>query len=513
MVAYLSKSDASAGFDQIVDFLNAHAIQYALVVNPTIYVSCIKQFWATTTIKNVNDMVQLRALINGKKVVVTEDVIRQDLHLDDADGTFFSARWKLLIYTLVQCVSAKRTVWNEFSCSMASAIICLATDDLTSHNTKYTSHALTQKVFANMRRVGKGFSGVETSLFSLMLVQPQPRDEEEKEEEEDEIPNATSPHPQDPIPTPPQAQPTTSLSPTQEQPTETSKSSIPLLNTLLETCATLRMHPNRGEIEAIDADEDITLVDVETQVDMDVELQGRIDQDVSAVTTKDVSDAKLTVFDDEEKYQSLKRKPISIAQARKNMIIYLKNMVGYKMEHFRGMTYNKVKPIFEREYKKVQTLFKLDKDVEEPTKKRVAKETLLQESFKKLKAVKVSVKEKFSSAVPNVDKEKALWVELKRLFEPDAEDVLWKLQRYMHYPITWKLYYNYGVHQVSLTTRRHDMFMLIEKDYPLLNRVITLMLSAKLQVEEDSDMAKDLVMKIFIEANKPKSRSLDTSFK
>nr|GEU88753.1 hypothetical protein [Tanacetum cinerariifolium] len=39
------------------------------------------------------------------------------------------------------------------------------------------------------------------------------------------------------------------------------------------------------------------------------------------------------------------------------------------------------------------------------------------------------VKEKFSSAVPNVDKEKALWVELKRLFEPDADDVLWKLQR------------------------------------------------------------------------------------
>nr|GEZ31855.1 hypothetical protein [Tanacetum cinerariifolium] len=40
---------------------------------------------------------------------------------------FFSVQWKFLIYTLVQCVSAKRTVWNEFSCSMASAVICLAT--------------------------------------------------------------------------------------------------------------------------------------------------------------------------------------------------------------------------------------------------------------------------------------------------------------------------------------------------------------------------------------------------
>nr|GEZ35441.1 hypothetical protein [Tanacetum cinerariifolium] len=42
-----------------------------------------------------------------------------------------------------------------------------------------------------------------------------------------------------------------------------------------------------------------------------------------------------------------------------------------------------------KEYKKVQTLFKPDKVVEEPQKKRVAEETLLQESFKKLKAVEV----------------------------------------------------------------------------------------------------------------------------
>nr|GEY00866.1 hypothetical protein [Tanacetum cinerariifolium] len=98
------------------------------------------------------------------------------------------------------------------------------------------------------------------------------------------------------------------------------------------------------------------------------------------------------------------------------------------------------------------------------------------------------VKEKFSTPVPNVDKEKALWVELERLFEPDANDVLWKLQR-------------------------HDMFILTEKDYPLSNGVMTLTLSAKLQVEEDSEMARDLVMKIFKEVNKPKSKSLDTSSK
>nr|GEW30532.1 hypothetical protein [Tanacetum cinerariifolium] len=69
MVAFLSKSDASVGFDQIVDFLNGHVIQYALMVNPTIYVSCIKQLWATVSIKKANDVVKLRALIDGNQIV------------------------------------------------------------------------------------------------------------------------------------------------------------------------------------------------------------------------------------------------------------------------------------------------------------------------------------------------------------------------------------------------------------------------------------------------------------
>ncbi|GKD90080.1 hypothetical protein Tco_1365587 [Tanacetum coccineum] len=46
------------------------------------------------------------------------------------------------------------------------------------------------------------------------------------------------------------------------------------------------------------------------------------------------------------------------------------------------------------------------------------------------------VKERFRSVEPTEDMEKALWVELKRLFEPDKDDVLWKLKTYMHDPLT-----------------------------------------------------------------------------
>nr|GEZ91952.1 hypothetical protein [Tanacetum cinerariifolium] len=349
-----------------------------------------------------------------------------------------------------------------------------------------------------------------------------------------------------PLPSPPQAEPAPPSSPPQEQPTTTSTFDMTLLNTLLETYTTLshkvvaleqdkvaqaleilklkrrvktlekkrrskysglkrlRKFGGRG-IKEIDADEEITLVDMEIQDDLGAALQGKLEE-------KDkVNAAEPTVFDDEEvamtmaqtlikmkaekarlsdeqmakrlhneeveqaavrekqeqddfkraqelqqqydqkqenidwnvvveqmqekhlenirKYQSLKRKPIFVAQARKNMIVYLKNMAGM-------------------------------------------------------------VKERFSTAVPKVDKDKTLWVELKRLFELDVNDVILKLQRYMHYLIMWKLHLNCGGHQVSSTTRRHDMYMLAEKDYPFLSGVMTLMLSTRLQVEEDSEMFK-----------------------
>nr|GEW20869.1 hypothetical protein [Tanacetum cinerariifolium] len=86
MIVFLMMSDVSEGFDQIVDFLNAHMIQYALMVNPIIYVSCIKQFWTSVSINNSNDVVRLKALIDRKKVIITKDSIRQALRLDDADG-------------------------------------------------------------------------------------------------------------------------------------------------------------------------------------------------------------------------------------------------------------------------------------------------------------------------------------------------------------------------------------------------------------------------------------------
>ncbi|GJS56064.1 hypothetical protein Tco_0629426 [Tanacetum coccineum] len=239
VVAFFEKPIESDGFTEIIDFLKASSVHYALTVNPIIYTSCIEQFWVTTKVQMVNEVRQLQALVDKKRVIITESSIRSDLHLDDAEGTdclptatifeelarmgyekpsqkltyykaFFSPQWKYFIHSITQCLSAKSTAWNEFSCSMASLIICLAINqkfnlskyifdamvkhldggvkflmyicflqvfinqqlgDMLTHKKIFVNPFHTKKVFANMKRACKDFSGRITPLFNTMMVQ------------------------------------------------------------------------------------------------------------------------------------------------------------------------------------------------------------------------------------------------------------------------------------------------------------------------------------------------------
>ncbi|GKD04330.1 hypothetical protein Tco_1179304 [Tanacetum coccineum] len=122
LVAFLEKPEESDGFEGIIDFLNASSIRYALTVNPTIYTSCIKQFWATAKAKTVNGEVQIQALVDGKKVIVTETSVRRALQLKDAEGT--ECLPNATIFAELERMSAMTTAWNKISSTMASAIIC-----------------------------------------------------------------------------------------------------------------------------------------------------------------------------------------------------------------------------------------------------------------------------------------------------------------------------------------------------------------------------------------------------
>ncbi|GKG23410.1 hypothetical protein Tco_0391446, partial [Tanacetum coccineum] len=43
------------------------------------------QFWATVKVKTVNEEVQIQALVDKKKVIITETRVRSDLRLEDAE--------------------------------------------------------------------------------------------------------------------------------------------------------------------------------------------------------------------------------------------------------------------------------------------------------------------------------------------------------------------------------------------------------------------------------------------
>nr|GFA42377.1 hypothetical protein [Tanacetum cinerariifolium] len=81
-----NKSDAAEGFKQIIDFLGGSYIHYALTVSPHIYISCIKQFWNTASVKRSGDVTRLQALVDKKKIMISEAVIRKILQLNDAKG-------------------------------------------------------------------------------------------------------------------------------------------------------------------------------------------------------------------------------------------------------------------------------------------------------------------------------------------------------------------------------------------------------------------------------------------
>ncbi|GJV22223.1 retrovirus-related pol polyprotein from transposon TNT 1-94 [Tanacetum coccineum] len=72
----------------------------------------------------VNGERQLQALVDKKRVIITESSIRSDLHLEDAGG--IDCLPTATIFEELARMGAKSTAWNKFSSTMASAIICLA---------------------------------------------------------------------------------------------------------------------------------------------------------------------------------------------------------------------------------------------------------------------------------------------------------------------------------------------------------------------------------------------------
>nr|GEW83722.1 hypothetical protein [Tanacetum cinerariifolium] len=243
------------------------------------------------------------------------------------------------------------------------------------------------------------------------------------------------------------------------------------------------------------------------------------------------------------KYQAQQSKPLSKKEQREFYMSILKSHAGWKTKHFIGMTLEEIREKFIPVWKQIEDFVPMSSTEEAQRVKRKGLK-LDEGSAKRIKTFKDEEDLKGMMQLVHVedvyvedlqvkhpiidweinsegkkdywkiirlgghttalsDKEKELWVELKRMFEPDSKDQLWThTQNLMHDPLDWKLYDTCGVHHVY--TKDQEIFMLVERDYPLRRGLAIVMISNKLQVENYSQMDNDLIMKIHNIAKSPR---------
>ncbi|GKE66688.1 hypothetical protein Tco_1520849, partial [Tanacetum coccineum] len=106
-VGFLRKPDESAGFAEIVDFLRG---------------------------SNLRDTLQLEDA-TGITMLPNDEIFEGMGQMGyPTDGTFtfwksfFTPQWRYLVHHLLHCISSKSGGWDQFGSNIATALICLSTE-------------------------------------------------------------------------------------------------------------------------------------------------------------------------------------------------------------------------------------------------------------------------------------------------------------------------------------------------------------------------------------------------
>nr|GEV83921.1 nucleotide-binding, alpha-beta plait [Tanacetum cinerariifolium] len=363
-----------------------------------------------------------------------------------------------------------------------------------------------------MRRIGKGFLGVETPLFEAMLVQ-QVQDDAEVQENEDDtemmktcatLTKKIANLEQDKIA---QALEITKLKQrVRKLEKKRTVKSLGLKRLKKDKAYNLDLHHSEKVLSMHDTDEAepaeveevfevVTIGKLITKVVTTAaqvpklsaprKRRGVVIQDPEETTAASVivhtEDDVMEQVKRREKqdntvmtYQALKRKHVTEAQARKNIMIYLKNMAGFKMGFFKGITYSNIRFIFEKHYNSIQAfLEKGEKEIKEEGSKRKATDDddvyteatpLASKNFDRedLETLWKIIKERFKSTEPKNFLDDFFLNTLKIMFEkPNVEA---------------------------------NLILLVEKKYPLRHFTLEQMLNnVRLKVEKESEMSLELL--------------------
>nr|GEU87312.1 hypothetical protein [Tanacetum cinerariifolium] len=169
-----------------------------------------------------------------------------------------------------------------------------------------------------------------------------------------------------------------------------------------------------------------------------------------------------------KRYHGIKKKPQSESEARKNMISYLRNTEGYKMEFFKGLKYDDILPIFQAKFDaNMRFLFKTREEME-------AEDEEIIKSINETPAQKAAKRRRLHEQAQEAD-------DLKKkleIFQDEDDDVFVEAT-----PLAQKV-----------PVVDYQLFLLVERRYPLSRFTLEQLVNvARLQVEEESEMSLELL--------------------
>nr|GEU79641.1 hypothetical protein [Tanacetum cinerariifolium] len=537
-------------------------------------------FWNTVTVKQSKDVTRLQALVDRKKEVITKAAIKDVLCLDDAEGVnylpneeifvelarmgyekpstkltfykdFFSSHWKFLINTILQSMSTKRTSWNEFTSAMESAVICLSTGVKTPlfEGVLVVGQIKEQGDAEEQDNVDDAAQGADTAVLG--------------DDVQDQ--SILSPTP----PTPPPQQPQDILSTSQgrmiadldrdegislmddegakkkaedaqvagdeqvkgrqakiyqidmdhaskvlsmQEDKPEVQEAVEVCNYCCRSVATITAAPIRVVAASIRRRKGVVIRDPEEESTVKTPAETKSNDKGKGIMVEEPKPMKKK----QQRYQVMKKRPQTEAQARRNMIMYLKNVVGFRLDYFKGMSYDDIPHKAARRRKLNEEVEDLKQHLEimpdeddnvyteatllarkvpvvdyqiiqlnnKPHYKIIRADgthqlymsfiTLLKNfDREELESLWSIVKERFSTSKPNNFSDDYLLTTLRAMFgRPDGQDQVWKSQRSVH-----------GQAKVK-----------IERRYPLSRFTLDQMLNVvRLRVEEQIEMSLELL--------------------
>ncbi|GJX50848.1 hypothetical protein Tco_0277693 [Tanacetum coccineum] len=530
MVAYLEKSIENADFNEIVNFLNANPIRYALTNGK-----------ATTTASSLEAEQDSGNIIRTQSMATLNESIPQGTSSVNA---LRSGKDNMKLNELMEiCTKLSERV-------LALENIKTAKDlEITNLKKRFQEDAETQGRYGHDIEINIASTSITTASINITTAEP--------------VTIASVPIT------------TTSVFVSNAEPKKSKEKGVSSETATRLTRGVIMKEASKTAIRPIvppqqqldpkdkekeerlakQEEEDVNIAewdDVQAMMDVDYELAARLQREEQGeLTVEEKSKLFIKRMDKRKKpfatlrAKKQRRKPPTKTQKRNQMCTYMKNMAGFTHNQLKNKSFDEVQRAFDKTMSWINSFVPMDSEVVEGSRKEAvskkrAGEKLGEERVKRQKVEDDAEREElkacleivpgddsavnveslaikypiiFSAMLDDFDRQdvldlyrlvkerfeitrpkrydRLLWVDLITLFEPSEEDEIWKTQQ-DYTLISWRLYDSCGGHLLLMDTGI-AIHIMVEKKYPLTQEMLLQMLSGRLKVDHECEMAYELI--------------------